>query len=219
MACESYDLPRHDHEGADMKRPLSIAKQAAAPSGFWGRLLLRVMARETTRFNNEIISMLWIEDADRVLEVGFGHGRTLAAAAAQTRATFAGLDISTDALRVASASCRGAIADGRLDLRVGDAAILPWEASSFSKAFTVHTIYFWRDPMTCLRELRRVVRPGGRVVVGFRERSDDALAAFPASIYQLYSGDEVVALLREAGFSAELRRSESSPHLWAAVGT
>jgi ubiquinone/menaquinone biosynthesis C-methylase UbiE len=201
-----------------VKRPLAIAKQAASPSGFWGRLLLRVMARETTRFNNEILSMLGIEDTDRVLEVGFGHGRTLATAAAHTRATFAGVDISADALRVASRRCRGAIADGRMDLRVGDAAALPWEASSFSKAFTVHTIYFWTEPMSCLRELRRVVQPGGRLVVGFRERSDEALAAFPASIYRLYSADEVLALLRDAGFSAELRRSESAPHLWAAIG-
>jgi len=73
--------------------------------------------------------------------------------------------------------------------------------------------------VSCLRELRRVVKPGGRLVVGFRERSNEALAAFPASIYRLYSGDEIGGLLRETGFSTELRRSESAPHLWAAIGS
>jgi SAM-dependent methyltransferase len=104
-----------------------------------------------------------------------------------------------------------------MDLRVGDAAGLPWDARSFSKALTVHTIYFWREPALCMRELRRVVRPGGRLVVGFRERSDEALAAFPSSIYRLFARDEVVALLQEAGFTAELRRAQCAPQLWLAI--
>src|SRR5262245_15052184 len=102
------------------------------------------MAGETSRFNREVLSVLDIASGDRVLEVGFGHGKTLATAAAGTPgATFAGLDISADALRVASARCRRPIAEGRIELQVGDAASLPWQAATFTKAFTVHTIYFW----------------------------------------------------------------------------
>jgi ubiquinone/menaquinone biosynthesis C-methylase UbiE len=201
-----------------VRRPLAIARQASAPSGLFGRLLLRIMARGTTPLNLEVLDALRIADGDRVLEVGFGHGKTLATAAASTpTATFAGIDVSADAVRVASRRCRNEIAAGRMELQLGDARALPWADASFAKAFTVHTIYFWSDPIACLRELRRVVRPGGRLIVGFCERSPEVEAAFPPAIYHLYSGDEVIEMLRGAGFVAELRRADSADDLRLAV--
>jgi ubiquinone/menaquinone biosynthesis C-methylase UbiE len=202
-----------------MRRPISIARQASAPKGLVGRLLLRVMARETTRFNNEVLRALAIEDGDSVLEVGFGHGQTLATAASRApNGTFAGLDISVDALRVARRRCRRAIEEGRMDLRVGDAGSLPWPDASFAKVFTVHTIYFWSDPLGCLRELRRVLRPAGRCVIGFRERSEAAEASFPSEIYRLYASDQVKEMLTAVGLDAGVRRADTADHFWIATG-
>jgi hypothetical protein len=64
----------------------------------------------------------------------------------------------------------------------------------------VHTIYFWADALQNLKELFRVLRPGGRLVLGFRESSPAAMAAFPAPVYRFYSTDELTALLEAAGF-------------------
>jgi len=50
------------------------------------------------------------------------------------------------------------------------------------------------------------LRPGGQLVIGFRERSAATETTLPASIYRLYMADEVVEMLRAAGFVAELRR-------------
>jgi SAM-dependent methyltransferase len=127
-----------------MAKPLVIARQSSAPKGFFGRILLGFMGRETKRFNADVLARLEVSEGDRVLEVGFGHGRTIdAAAGAVSGATFAGIDISADALRVAQRRCRRWIAAGRVELLTGDAAALPWGDESFSKALTVHTIYFW----------------------------------------------------------------------------
>jgi SAM-dependent methyltransferase len=76
---------------------------------------------------------------------------------------------------------------------------MPWDATSFDAAFSVHTIYFWSEPAAALGEIRRVLRPGGRFVLGMRERSDAALAAFPAPTYQFYSSEEASRLLAAAG--------------------
>src|SRR5437762_2625618 len=110
-----------------MAKPLVIARQSSAPKGFFGRILLRFMGRETRRFNTEVLAAVNASDGDRVLEVGFGHGQTIdTAARAVPGATFAGIDISADALHVAQRRCRRWITAGRVELVAGDAAALPW---------------------------------------------------------------------------------------------
>lgn len=198
-----------------MRRPAFLARQASRPAGFVGRLLLGIMSRETARFNAEVLDALAPRDDEHLLEIGYGHGRTLAAAASRAEtARFAGLDVAPTSERAASRRCRALIATGRMDLRTGDAAALPWDDGMFDGAFTVHTIYFWSDPRPPLAELRRVIRPGGRVVLGMRERSDAAVAQFPPPTYRLYSSDEVEALLASAGFvDANVHVAISNPDL------
>ena len=189
-----------------MAKPLVIARQSSAPKGLFGRVLLGFMGRETRRFNAEVLAAMNVSDADRVLEVGFGHGQTIDfAARAVPGATFAGIDISADALRVARRRCKRWIAAGRVELVAGDAVALPWPDESFSKALTVHTVYFWVDPSRCLDELRRVLRPRGTLVIGFRERTASSEAQLPSSVYRLYSSEEVAAMLATAGFDVEER--------------
>jgi ubiquinone/menaquinone biosynthesis C-methylase UbiE len=202
-----------------VKRPGFIARQAGHPDGFLGRLLLGVMARETARFNDEVLDTVAIAPAEHILEIGFGHGRTLLAAAERAPdARFAGIDIADTAVRAAERRCRALVAAGRLDLRVGDGRELPWPDATFDAAFTVHTMYFWPEPERQLAEAHRVLRPGGRLVLGFRERTEDAVRRFPPPTYRFYSTDEVMALLSRAGFTApEVRNASAGADLRIAV--
>ena len=91
-------------------------------------------------------------------------------------------------------------------------------SGTFDAAFTVHTIYFWPEPARQLRELRRVLRAGARLVLGFRERSDEAMAQFPAPTYRFYSTNEIAGLLADADLaSSEMRTSTAGPGLQIAV--
>ena len=207
-----------------MRRPEFIARQAAAPTGLLGRLLVRVMARETLGFNREIVAAVVPERGERILKVGFGHGRTLAEAAQKAPdATFAGIDVSADALRVAERRCAKPIARGNVELRVGECAALPWADETFDKAFSVHTLYFLSDPKRELREIARVLKPRGLLVLGFRERTDAAVRGFPAPIYRFHSSSEVESLLKSTGFlDIETRAADDSDlriTLARAVGT
>jgi hypothetical protein len=59
---------------------------------------------------------------------------------------------------------------------------------------------------------------GARLVLGFRERSEQALAQFPAPTYRFYSTDEVAALLVNADLGEiEMRASATASGLWLAV--
>jgi ubiquinone/menaquinone biosynthesis C-methylase UbiE len=186
-----------------MRRPKFIARQAERPNGLFGRLLGAIMAVETRALNNEVLRHLAVAPGERILEIGFGHGRTLERATEATSdARFAGIDHADDMVAALSRRARQLVADGRLELRAGDSSALPWTDATFDGAFAVHTIYFWEDPARHLAEIHRVLRPGGRLVLAFRDRTPDIEASVPPDIYHLRSRDEVLALLTSAGFDA-----------------
>jgi len=184
------------------RRPAFIARQSSRPTGLVGRILGAIMARETGAANRAAVRALAVAPNDRVLEVGYGHGRTVELLAdAAPGVVVDGVDRSHDMVRAARRRVRRLVAEGRAFLRAGDSARLPHPDGWFDKALAVHTLYFWEVPEAHLRELRRVLAPRGALVLGFTERTDAVAAAFPAETYRFYSADEVGALLRKAGFS------------------
>lgn len=201
-----------------MRRPTFIARQAERPTGLLGRALGAIMALETRSLNDEVLRRLAIATGERILEIGFGHGRTLERAArANPGARFAGIDHADDMVALLARRARRLIDEGRLEVRAGDSRALPWPDATFDGAFAVHTIYFWRQPERDLAEIRRVLRPGGRLLLGFRERTPQVEAALPAEVYTLRSAAEVAALASGAGFVPSLFAGQA-PGVWLLEG-
>jgi ubiquinone/menaquinone biosynthesis C-methylase UbiE len=197
-----------------MRRPEFIARQSRRPTGLLGRIIGAVMSYETAAANEEALKLLGLQPADRVLEVGFGHGRTIERAAALVPDGFvAGIDASREMVDMATRRCRWLIEAGRVRLALGDSANIPFADGFFDKACGVHTIYFWADPKSHFRELRRVLREDGRLVLGFRPNAD---AAFPDAVYTFYVPDEVRGLLEDCGFT-RVQTSAGSSGLALAV--
>jgi SAM-dependent methyltransferase len=112
----------------------------------------------------------------RLLDAGCGAG--LAALLARLRgATVAGLDAAPGLLAIARERLPGA------DLREGDLEALPFEDASFDAAVAINSVFYAADMERAMRELARVVRPGGRVIVtawGPPERCELVRDVFPA---------------------------------------
>ena len=186
-----------------------FARQLADPHGLLGRAVARLMNRSNWRMNRRAIELLAVAPEDRVLETGFGGGAALAALLqAVHNGHVAGLDPSGSMVSRASAIHRDALAQGRLTLAQGSAEALPWPAGSFSRVLSVNTLYFWRDRGKVLSEVRRVLVPGGRVVLGYRP--PDVMRRLPISRYgfEMVEEAELRRQMGAAGF--EVKSVEAS---------
>lgn len=132
----------------------------------------------------------------RGLEIGVGTGRFAVPLGIEV-----GLDPSPPMLRIASTRGVRAVE--------GVAEHLPFASGSFDHALVVTTICFVDSPTLMLAEARRVLRPGGRLVVGFVDRESEIGRRYEAhrseSLFYreatFFSADEVRELLEQAGFT------------------
>jgi ubiquinone/menaquinone biosynthesis C-methylase UbiE len=178
--------------------------QFAHPRGWRGRLAGWLMARKNAAMNAACVEWLEIAPRDRVLELGFGHGRTIEWLAQRAaHGLVAGVDPSDTMLRQASRRNRRAIAAGRVRLERGEAAKLPFAGASFDKALAANCVQFWRDLPGALAELRRVLAPGGTLLIGIRVH-DPRAGRFASPGFREDQIEAVQRAVERAGF-AEVR--------------
>lgn len=194
--CARAPLPK----GRSTMPPRFVARQLSHPTGVLGRLMGPLMNRNNARQNAFVVEQLALTPADRVLEVGFGGGGNLAVLL--RRAAFvAGVDRSRTMVAAAQSRFAAAVRAGRADFREGTVEALPYAGGTFAKACAVNTVYFWPALDVGLAEFARVLRPGGRVVIGFLPKADMDRMAMPADIFTPRTPQEVVAALERVGFA------------------
>lgn len=176
------------------------ARQLRRPTGILGYVWGVRMNRLNRTMNEASLAELAIAPGDRVLEAGFGGG-SLLKRILDAGGVAAGLDLSPEMVRLAQRRLRSYIRENRLEVRCGSIDALPYEDGSFSKVCSVNTIYFWEEPERALSECRRVLKPGGSLVLCFNSRSDLEAGGWHREGFRLYEVDEVRDLLRAADFA------------------
>ena len=142
------------------------------PRGVLGKLGGMIMARMNADCGAWVTELLEIGSRDSVLEVGFGPGVVIERVAALASAgTVAGIDQSLEMLEQARARNAAAVRNGRVDLRRGSVESLPFQDASFDKALAINSTQLWPDAVAGLREIKRVMKSGGRIALGFTRYS------------------------------------------------
>ncbi|MGD2117563.1 MAG: class I SAM-dependent methyltransferase [Chromatiales bacterium] len=182
--------------------PRILSLQARKPSGLIGRYIMTpIFNAGNADLNNFVLHNLELQPTDRVLEIGFGPGKLIHDMAnIITDGSINGIDFSGTMLKQASKVNRHHIDSGKVRLQQCDCMQLPFDDASFDKLCTSNTLYFWRQPEVNLGEIHRVLRPGGRIAIGFRDAEQMRSLPLSEDIFRTYSRDEVINLLGDAGF-------------------
>ena len=174
-----------------------LARQLAHPTGRAGRLLGSAMDVANRRPLRLAVERLAIQPGEDVLDAGCGTGAALAEMRWAGPGSLTGVDRSTVMLETARRSVRAGVRWVEGDLKA-----LPLDDGGFDAVLALNVLYFEDRQSSILRELHRVLRPGGRLVAYVTHRDTMAGWSFArAGLHRLYDADELHAALVEGGFA------------------
>lgn len=176
--------------------------QFGDPQGLMGFAALTAMALKNGVQNRAALDALDIRPGDSVIEIGCGPGVALREALRRVgKGGFvAGIDQSATAAHYAAHSVHSHVLKGRAVTMRANADDLPFRDSFFDRAFAVNTFQFWPDPARALREIARVLAPGGRLVITQRAPNPERPTNFAGAGGGLERIAQACALLKAQGW-------------------
>ena len=188
----------------------AVAGQLGRPHG----ILSPFVARALNRGNEKaIVAAVDAAQAPRggvVADIGFGGGVGLQLLLDRIgdEGVVHGIEIADDMLSRAKAKFGS---DRRLRLARGSLTELPLDDGTVDALITVNTVYFISELDGACREFARVLRPGGRAVIGIGDPDVMARLPFTKHGFTIRPVSEIAAALQNSGLQVEQRRIEDKP--------
>jgi ubiquinone/menaquinone biosynthesis C-methylase UbiE len=195
--------------------------QCQKPTGWLGRLILWNMNSRHSKVTDWGLSKISIQKQDIILDIGCGGGRTVSKLAAHaTGGKVYGLDYSQASVAVAKGTNRSWIEMGRVEIHDGSVSQLPFPANTFDLVTAVETHLWWPDLPADMREVSRVLKPGGMLIIiaeiykGANTKTAKLAEKYlPMSGMKLLSVDEHRELFANAAYS-DIQIIEESSKGW-----
>lgn len=194
-----------------------LARQAQKPNGWFAPISARMMNNANKGLEYLGLDLLELNGDEHILEIGFGNGRIMKEISNRLDSgKIHGIDISDKMLEVCSKKMKQEINTGKVSLSKASVEEIPFEDESFDKVFSCNTIYFWPEPEKNILEIKRLIKPGGAFICGFR--TTDELDTFPfvkgnKSIFKnTYTEQGLQSFLEKAGFkNVEIKSQKDEP--------
>ena len=179
------------------------------------------MARMDKPSNDWAISLMNIQPNDHLLEIGFGPGMAIKKVSEIASNGFvAGIDFSETMLEQASKLNASAIESGLVELKYGEVSSIPYGDELFDKIFGINVMYVLPDLSKAIKEMWRVLKPGGQITFCMPEREfvEKRRKLAPEDIFILHDIDEVLQMITEAGFTrVRYEKASVGPGIWLCV--
>ncbi len=177
-----------------------LAAQLRQPNGEMGVEVSNRMNQGNAFMNGFAIDQLKLAGNETLLEIGPGNclfAKELLSKYANL--LYRGVDYSDLMILEAKKMVREFIQQGRASIHHTSIADLPFPDETCDKILGVNVIYFWDTPEVELKELGRVLRPNGTIVLGMRAK--ETMEQLPVTKYNfnLYSKEDISGFVNKAG--------------------
>lgn len=184
-----------------------ISKQARKPAGWFGRIVMTaIFDRGNVFLNGFAQEMIAVRPDDRVLEIGCGPGNLIyELAPGIDSGIIVGIDFSSAMMAIARKRNQNNMDHGKVKLVQRNFDDMPVEKESYSKICSVNTLYFWPSPIKTAAKIADFLQPNGTLILAFEDSEQIKRRKMDRDIFHLYTKEEVVDLLTQAGFSDDTR--------------
>lgn len=183
-----------------------LVENAEKPDGFWGKLMIRSMNKGHSELTDWALCYVNIKSGDYVLDVGCGGGKTVGKLSNMVgNGKVYGIDYSDLCIKKAEKLNHKNVLCGKVKLQKATVSALPFDSEKFDLVTAVETYYFWPDKLNDLREIWRVLKPGGKIMLVFEMLKDKNDPEKWSKVeerlnIEAVSREDIDAMLERAGF-------------------
>lgn len=178
-----------------------IAAQLRKPSGENGQYVAEHMANSNVTIVNRMYERLELKQGFSMLEIGMANGAHISKLfGRQADLKYVGLDYSSEMVKEAQVLNAELVSANRAVFIDGSVANIPSQDDSFHAVCSSNTLYFWPDPEANMKEIHRVLKPNGQLVLGIRTKGIMDKMEITKHGFTTYNPDDATQLMKDAGF-------------------
>lgn len=190
--------------------PKELSLQLKKPTGVAGREVAKALNDSNLKLYDLSFEMVNLEAKERIMEIGFGNGIHFPQYFEfDSKVSVTGIDFSEDMCDEARILNTDLIDSGKLSIHCADTSSLPFPDASFDLVMAINVIYFFEPPEVHLKEIYRILKPEGSLLIGFRPRHAVEHLEFTKQNFILYEPDELKKLLEKYSFEVVKEKTNS----------
>lgn len=178
-----------------------LASQLRQPDGDLGKEVGIEMNKANIHICLNSYKLMGVREGHNVLEIGMGNGFFVKDLLAMARdVKYTGVDFSETMVREAKRINDPFLNSGKVSFEQASIENLPFVDSTFDRITTTNTLYFWPKPLENAKELFRLLKPRGKLLIAYRDKSCLDQIEFSKHGFSKYEPLDVEGMLGQAGF-------------------
>jgi ubiquinone/menaquinone biosynthesis C-methylase UbiE len=200
-----------------------LVRQVKKPDRFAGRLFARLMNSSHAPLTDWAFTHVGIPEGATALDVGCGGGQTINRLSAKAAQVY-GIDYAAGSVAASRAHNQRLIQERRVHVEQASVSRLPFADDKFDLVTAIETQYYWPNLQGDMKEILRVLKPGGRLMVvaeNYKGASNDAVVGTVMKLLgsSRLSMEDQRALFLSAGYE-DVKIAEERRRGWiCAIGT
>lgn len=152
-----------------------LVENAVRPDGFWGRMMIKSMNKGHSELTDWALAHVEIKRNSSTLDIGCGGGKTVEKLCKKIgNGKVCGVDYSALCVESSKKLNKNSIMCGKASILQASVSELPFDDDKFDVITAVETYYFWQDKLNDLKEIYRVLKPNGKLLLVFEMVKDES---------------------------------------------